>query len=1181
MSFAFANPGSGPSAGGIGWFNFGQGFTIVPNQVYTNLTGTLLNGITVTFDLTLKTVSGVPGTFTSATVPGGATYFGNVTGGYTGLSTSYVQLLSTYPGGASQMRFLITNIVVRDSSNVPLSNYSGVVVDAQTTTSSIAGPETQGYITNGGGWVELVQLGSTNPPTLNISGQTATIVGTGTPPTAVYVLTTTSPTAMTIDVSWPNTQSTQGIAFGFAASQMTTSKVINGRRNAADQFALNIGGFPSASVTTSGAANGLQSVVASSNIIPGNAYTINESMAPGSISALTDYTQTITAVNITPGGTQPVISPLPETITPILGDVIKYTITNTPNPIATKTVSPTFAKPGDALTYTVSVTNPSTIAATNVLVTDAIPAGTTYAGGLTASVPFTGTNPATGITLTSIPAGATAIVSWNVTVNAGIPSTNPIANQATISGTGYSYNTNSVTTQINVADVTVVKAVDKAFAGAGEILTYTLQLGNIGNVNANNVIITDAVPSGTTFVPGSVTGATGTPPSLTLLAPIVPGGSDTITFQVKVGNSVPTPNPVLNTAKANYTYTVDPAVPNGAAGVQNSNTVTTLVNIAQVSTNKAVNVNYAQIGDIITYTLTLNNSGNVAANNVIITDAVPNGTTFVIGSVTGAIGTPPSLTLATPLAPGSTTTVTFQVKVGNILPVPNPIVNTANTAFVYTANPSLPNGASGSNVSNSVNTQINDATLTTVLAVDKSVSNLGEVLTYTVTLTNKGNVAIDNVVLNAPSAPGSTFINGSLIGATGTPPLLSVPGSILPGESTTITYQVLVGDSIPTPDPISQTVNAAYTFTVDPANPDGQNGTSASNTVNTIVNSAIIAIDKTVDKAFANVGDTITYTITVTNSGNVVANNVILTDVLPTGTTFVAGSLVGATGVPPTISLNTPVPAGASAVVSYQVLVGMAVPSPNPVENSATAAFTYTVDSKQPNSASGIAYSKATKTQINTSKLVMKKSVNKTISYINDIITYQISLTNTGNAPANNVLITDVLPVGTTLVSGSMTVSVPYTAISATVLKLTNPVMPGETVAISFNVLVNEIPNPNPIVNVGDASYSYSVDPNNPNGVSATAKTNTVSTTVFRNNFSQQISDLIQSVALEQAALAAIANTEGAKIQRMVAMDGVSIQELLCLNKSVSDMMDSLDMLEAVLKQKLGVTGCQIDGKSC
>lgn len=40
---------------------------------------------------------------------------------------------------------------------------------------------------------------------------------------------------------------------------------------------------------------------------------------------------------------------------------------------------------------------------------------------------------------------------------------------------------------------------------------------------------------------------------------------------------------------------------------------------------------------------------------------------------------------------------------------------------------------------------------------------------------------------------------------------------------------------------------------------------------------------------------------------------------------------------------------------------------------------------------------------------------------------------------------------------------------------------------------------------------------------------------------SQAITDLIESVALEETALSHILNAEGEKIQKMVALDGVSV----------------------------------------
>ncbi|MEG2801575.1 MAG: hypothetical protein RR890_06595, partial [Longicatena sp.] len=59
MSFVYANPGSGPSAGGIGWFDFGS-LTLQPGQVVTGLSGTLSDGSVVSFDATSLPSSIVP-----------------------------------------------------------------------------------------------------------------------------------------------------------------------------------------------------------------------------------------------------------------------------------------------------------------------------------------------------------------------------------------------------------------------------------------------------------------------------------------------------------------------------------------------------------------------------------------------------------------------------------------------------------------------------------------------------------------------------------------------------------------------------------------------------------------------------------------------------------------------------------------------------------------------------------------------------------------------------------------------------------------------------------------------------------------------------------------------------------------------------------------------------------------
>lgn len=352
-----------------------------------------------------------------------------------------------------------------------------------------------------------------------------------------------------------------------------------------------------------------------------------------------------------------------------------------------KTVDKNFADIGDTLTYSISFKNGGLVESFNTVLIDTIPVGTSFISG-TAKIngtPISITNPQFGIPIGTVPAGSTFTISFNALVTT-LPSPNPMLNKAQVaydykSGAGIEtihdiISSNTVATTVNHIDLSLSKAVNKAFATIGDILTYTIAINTYGNTTATNLLFSDTIPNGTTLIPNTLKqdntliSGSPNPPGITLPFSINPNKVSTVTFNVQVV-TLPTPNPIPNTSTIIYSYTIDSStIPTRlATNNQNSNTVNTQINFASLeNSTKSSDKSFANCSDSITYVITIPNNGNVTAQNVFFKDTIPQGTTllpntlYVNGILQSNFSSTIDITLPN-ISPGGFCTLSFSVQI--------------------------------------------------------------------------------------------------------------------------------------------------------------------------------------------------------------------------------------------------------------------------------------------------------------------------------------------------------------------------------------------------------------------------------------------------------------------------------------------------------------------------------------
>ncbi len=695
-------------------------------------------------------------------------------------------------------------------------------------------------------------------------------------------------------------------------------------------------------------------------------------------------------------------------------DTITTAIVAAPDLVVGKDDGRATARPGEALSYRITITNTGDQNAASVFVTDTLPLHTTFLAASDGGVetePGVVTWPAFSLVGNGGAVTRLIVVTVDSPATAGVELlTNAVA-VATANDSNLDDNTAWDTdTLIAAPDLALTKSNGAVIVEPGDTLAYTLTYANLGNQEATSVVITETVPAYTTFDPAashpgwSCGGAT-----CTYTVGSLPGGATrNLTFTVNVAALLPTGvTQIVNSAgitddNANGADT-NPA--NNTAG-----TVTPVIAAPDLTLSKSDGGVTATPGATLVYTLTYANTGNQEATGVVIAETLPTHTTFVGPTGWNCVGTSCQYALGA-LPATAAGDITFIVAV--VQPLPAGVTQIVNTASI------ADDGSNGPDPTPANNTATTSTPVEATPDLEISKSNgvdtvqPGDTLTYRIVVTNTGDQNATGVRITDNLPAYTNFIGASDGGSQTTPGVVTWPTFALAGDGASVTRVLTVTVADPFPADTNILTNTA-TVADDGANgPDPTPANNAAEDVDTVIAAPILHLSKDDGMTTVAPGNTIIYRLVITNSGSQLAAGIVLTDTLPAHTTFYLASDGGQET------------ASGSDIVVW--------PTFNlPARSSTTRLLVATVDNPLPAEVTSITNTAVLRDNrnniaeaqdidaVNANPLLSLDKTNAVNSTApGAALVYTLTLTNNGNQEATGILITDTLPADVTFVAAS------------------------------------------------------------------------------------------------------------------------------------------------------------------
>ena len=600
-----------------------------------------------------------------------------------------------------------------------------------------------------------------------------------------------------------------------------------------------------------------------------------------------------------------------------------------PKVVPTKDVNVTNPNYGDKVKYTIVVSNVGKITA-DVTLTDTLDKGLIFTGA-SGNYEYDST---------------TRTVTWNID-GLAVGQNLTFYVYATVDAYGVLNNTvtvgdNTVIRNVTVPEITPDKTIDNDSPNFGDKVSYTVTVTN-GEFEANNVIVKDVVGNGLTVTDISDNGQ---------YDPI----TRTITWIVDLAK---------NEVK---TFTVEATV-SGYGNISNkvvvgNKTIFKNVDVPEITPKKDVNNTTPNFGENVAYTIVVSNDGISDAKQVVITDTLAKGLKFLGANYNGVYDeNTHTVTWTLDIDAGKTVELKVNVTVEDYGVLVNRVTVGDKTSSVDIAVPEI----------------IPDKTANVTDA------NFGDNVTYTVTVTNDGDVDASQVVIVDQLGNGLKYVSSS-------------DGGVWDEKTNTVTWIVdLAAGKTKTLNVVATVVgygNVTNSLAVG-------NKTSKIN-----VNVPEITPNKTVDNKNPNFGDNVTYTIVVSNDGAADAKNVVVKDILAPGFKFIEANYGGVYDeLTRTVTWIVDVNAKGHVDLTIKVTV----------EDYGVLTNNVTVGNK------------TSSVNITVPEIIPNKTADIENPNFGDEVTYTVNITNVGKSNAVNVAVRDVLGEGLELISADGGVYDPIT----------------------------------------------------------------------------------------------------------------------------------------------------------